>query len=351
MTFKIDWEHSYSDRDLSKDEINTLLQKAYHSGKIDHYTLLRGGCSNTNIKVQFTHEAKPILLRIYLRDPQAAYREQKITQILASRVPVPQITAIDQWNGYTFAIMEYIPGISLRDLLLSTLGKTFLKNSHSRFSNEHPKMIPSINQGDIERILFDAGILLAKIASVSFHETGFFDENLSITEQLNRNTWTAFARNILTLDRIKSTLTENTRQSIHDLLDKHKAALPDRDEKNLVHADFDPANIIVQQSHRGWQVSGILDWEFSFSGPTLHDVATMLRYAHHMPPFYEASILAGLNQGGYILPQDWRLKTDLLNLISLLDCLKQSTLQQKPHQIRDICDLIEFILLKFTRAE
>ncbi len=44
---------------------------------------------------------------------------------------------------------------------------------------------------------------------------------------------------------------------------------PNKNEKHLVHADFDPANILIAKEGSDWNVSGVLDWEFSFSGSIL----------------------------------------------------------------------------------
>jgi len=36
------------------------------------------------------------------------------------------------------------------------------------------------------------------------------------------------------------------------------------------------ASLCGQQTNKRWKISGILDWEFTFSGSTLCDVANML---------------------------------------------------------------------------
>jgi aminoglycoside/choline kinase family phosphotransferase len=52
--------------------------------------------------------------------------------------------------------------------------------------------------------------------------------------------------------------------------------------RQLVHADFNPKNILV----RGASVAAVLDWEFAFSGTPLFDVGNMLRFAERYPPGY-----------------------------------------------------------------
>ena len=120
--------------------------------------------------------------------------------------------------------------------------------------------------------------------------------------------------------------------------------LQDNTSSHLVHGDFDPANILVNQIKGVWEISGILDWEFSFSGSVLWDVANMLRYAHKMPPEFQTSFLKGLKSRDLILPENWLINVYLLNLISLIDCLKRSNPEIHPARCADIYDLINFIL-------
>lgn len=74
------------------------------------------------------------------------------------------------------------------------------------------------------------------------------------------------------------------------------------------------------------------------------DIASMLRYAHHMPPEYEIAFLHGLQKGGVQLPENWRISVFLLNLLSLLDCLKMCPPDKRPNQCADICELISYIV-------
>jgi len=119
----------------------------------------------------------------------------------------------------------------------------------------------------------------------------------------------------------------------------------------LVHADFDPANLLVAKIENSWQITGILDWEFSFAGSILCDVANMLRYAHHMPAIYEEEFLHGLNDSGIKLPKHWRVSIDLLNLLSLLDCLTKVDPKQRLNQCADIRTLIGHLIERLKRVE
>lgn len=120
--------------------------------------------------------------------------------------------------------------------------------------------------------------------------------------------------------------------------------LPSANEKNLVHGDFDPANILVDKINGAWKITGVLDWEFAFSGSVMCDVANMLRYAHQMPLEFKDEFIRGLKSGGINLPENWRITCDLLNFISLLDCLARSNPKNSVNRCADICELIKEII-------
>jgi hypothetical protein len=66
-----------------------MVQLVYPHKKLIFHELIAGGCANLNIKIQLEHDQNPLLLRVYLRDKNAAYREQKLGALLKQRVPIP----------------------------------------------------------------------------------------------------------------------------------------------------------------------------------------------------------------------------------------------------------------------
>jgi thiamine kinase-like enzyme len=191
-------------------------------------------------------------------------------------------------------------------------------------------------------IMYEVGQILAKIQAYQFTKTGFFDDDLNIPDSLTQHDYLVYSQASLADPIVMAKLSSNMIAKINFYLEKYQASFPTDDQKNLVHADFDPANILVDQYHGKWVITGILDWEFAFSGSTLCDVANMLRYAHQIPSIYETSFLQGLKEGGVILPDSWQTSIHLLNLLSLLDCLVHSA-NDRPNQSKDIIELIEHI--------
>lgn len=286
--------------------------------------MISGGCANLNIKITLQGEPQPYILRVYLRDKDAAYREQNLGELLKDRVPLPQVYFVGDLRDHRFAITAFIPGITLRDLLLGD------------------------EVYDMEQLMEEAGKILAKIQTVKFPCSGFFGKDLSIQDPITNTGYVDYAKECLKHPTVIDTLGQDVILKISTVLERYASLFPDETQTYLLHGDYDPANLLVDRANGRWKISCVLDWEFAFSGSPLQDVANMLRYAHHMPKIYETSFITGLQNGGVNLPEDWRLRIDLLNLIALLDppdCLDRI---QRPNRCADICELIEHILSRIV---
>jgi GrpB-like predicted nucleotidyltransferase (UPF0157 family)/aminoglycoside phosphotransferase (APT) family kinase protein len=328
MIFKVDWEKTSTRINLSEDLILKMLGSYFTGDKeIKSVSIIPSGCANINVLAELKISDTPYILRVYLRDKESVHIEQKISSLLHKRLPVPEFYHVGKYDGYTFAIIEYLPGQTLRDLLLK---------------DKNP---------DVNDIMFKVGKNLGEIANIKFPRSGFFSKNLEIEKGITPESFVSFCFECLENNTVKATLPQQQRDQIKNIFRIYKNLLPDETERNLVHADFDPANILVAEVNGQIEVSGILDWEFSFAGSTLYDVANMLRYAHQMPNEYQDSFLKGLRGSGYELPSSWQITVNLLNIVSMLDCLVRSDSESRPNQIKDIQELIANILDVFIKIE
>ena len=116
MTFKNNWEKTNQQFQIPPETIQAMVAIALPEEKLVSYEVISGGCVNLNIKIQLLHEPQPLILRVYVRDKEAAYREQKLAELLKHTVPIPQVYFVGECEGYRFALTKYMPGISLRDL-------------------------------------------------------------------------------------------------------------------------------------------------------------------------------------------------------------------------------------------
>ncbi len=325
MTFKTRWEKAKNQYSVPPEIVEKMVDLAYPTSQLISYSILEGGCANLNIKIHLDDQEEPLLLRIYLRDKRAAFREQKLSALLKGTLPIPQTYYIGQLNTFQFAITEFMSGIPLRDLLLG--------------NTPH----------NVSQIMEKVGIILSKIAAYKFPKSGFFDENLAVNEKAEVPNYSQFLQECLQNKIVQATLPATVLSQITSYIHTYHHLLPNQSESHLVHGDFDPANILVDFMEGEWKISAVLDWEFSFAGSILWDIATMMRYAHQMPPAFQDSFLARLKNSGIILLSKWRLSVHLLNLISLLDCLTRTEIPTHPCQIADIQELINYILQDLAR--
>ncbi|KTD45805.1 Phosphotransferase enzyme family protein [Legionella rubrilucens] len=317
MIFKANWEAAGQSAVLSNAVIDAMVSEALPDRKSCCWERLSGGCANNSILIREASE--PVyVLRIYLRDPEAAFREQQLASRLAPQLPVPQSRFVGIQSGYRFALIDYCRGISLREVLLGN-------------DKQH---------GD--SLLYQAGVLLGQIQTHQFKSAGFFDRELRIVKPENP-TIAAFVDRQLTHPTALALLSTVQRQRISAYFNHFAAFLPDEHPAHLVHGDYDPANLLVDKRDGAWHITAVLDWEFAFAGSPLWDVANMLRYAHAMPASWASSFLDGLQATGR-LPNQWQVTVHLLNLASLLDCLCRTDPIIQPHRLQDILTLVDTLL-------
>ncbi len=167
MTFKIHWEKTDQHFQVSAQMIQAMVSLALPEKELASHEIMSGGCANLNVELNLTDETQSLILRIYVRDKAAAYREQKLAALIKSSVPLPEVYFVGDFESHHFAITEYMPGLSLRDLLLN-------------HPNDH-----------IESIMLQAGQILASIQKYQFPISGFFDGDLKVSEPLSKQSYIA----------------------------------------------------------------------------------------------------------------------------------------------------------------
>ncbi|MBM3469154.1 MAG: aminoglycoside phosphotransferase family protein [Alphaproteobacteria bacterium] len=316
--FKKNWETIAQNIQVNPHTIQSMVEQARPNEKILAYEVISQGCANLNIKLTLSNEPSTVLLRIYIRDEKAAYREQKLAQLIHLKIPVPEVYFVGNSHGHTYALVEFKSGILLRDLLLHHPASTW------------------------KDVMEDTGYMVSVFHSYHFPHAGFFDEDLAVINQNYGDDFLKYVEKCLQNTRAQNELGKTVIQKIHKTFQSHSLHLPS--SFSLVHGDYDPANIMVDKKDGIWSLNAILDWEFAHAGDWLLDVANMVRYAHKMPSVFEESFIKGLQKGGMILPEDWRIIIYLFNLGTLLDCLTSPHPKARPHQAADIRELITHIL-------
>ena len=83
----------------------------------------------------------------------------------------------------------------------------------------------------------------------------------------------------------------------------------------LVHADFNPKNLLVDPATGG--VTGVLDWEFAYAGAPLGDLGNLLRF--ETDPVFAAAAAGTYTERAPDVPPDWLEVARALDLYALLD--------------------------------
>ncbi|UCH98568.1 MAG: aminoglycoside phosphotransferase family protein [Candidatus Aminicenantes bacterium] len=236
--------------------------------------LLAGGKSNTNYKIKLD-DGNTYVLRLYSRTQPGI--ECYVMGLVEGLVPTPT----ELYRGDRFSVFSFLPGRPLEEV--------------PEFSKKAAKA-------------------LARIASVSFASPGKLNADGTITP------WPfaglkGFISRMIADERVCHWIGNERITRIKTVLEKEAVPIAELDaQSQLVHGDFNPGNILI---HDG-EVSGVLDWEFSFAGTPYIDIGNLLR---NLDEHYHADIYTGLAAGGMNLPQDWKKRAQMADLSSHLEFL------------------------------
>lgn len=277
--------------------------------------LLDGGLVNQNYRVRLRDPDEDVVLRVYVRDPQAAAKEAAILTRIAGSVPAPRVLHRGTAGTHPCTILTWITGTALTALFQEA------------------------DTEAIERAGREAGAAAARLHATPMPCLGFLDETLEVSEPMG-SIRSAFESMIPSIERghVGKRLGADLQSRLLAFLPNGLDALgPLEGHYAIVHGDFKPTNVLV---HADGALAGLLDWEFAWAGPPLIDLGQMLRWP--TPPGFEDALASGYRSAGGTLMPDWRVQArllDLLNLISFLD-----TPRERPTLERDVRRMIRATL-------
>ena len=279
-----------------------LSRDALPGLEIQHAEALAGGYSNANILLA-SDAGDHYVLRRYLNHNTCAV-EAALAGRLAGIVPVADVIAADADGsaaGQPVMVSRFVPGN-----LVSTI-------------------LPDLGPDEAGALGRSVGAVLAAIGTVTFPRPGFFDgsdldpgpEGMEPTDGLP-----GFVDRCLRTGNAHHALVP----AEQDALRRYAAAVAPalrtvRGARQLVHADFNPKNLLAARHDGNWIVTAVLDWEFAFSGPPLFDIGNMLRFPAELPPAFAEGFTAGYVEAGGHLPENWREISRAADLFSLADFL------------------------------
>jgi aminoglycoside phosphotransferase (APT) family kinase protein len=225
----------------------------------------------------------------------------------AERVPVPQVLTVLPAAGpgaRPMMALEYVSGTPLSEVLDR----------------------PGPHGSSLGGLGVEVGRVVATIAGVTFDRPGFFtDADLTVDAQLP---WSRQLPDVVAawLPKVPpDRLDPVTAAAWLELCVAHAPALTRIDHQaRLVHADVNPKNILVDRQDSGWQVTAMLDWEFSFSGSPYADAANMMRFGTDYPPAFLSGFRDGFaahQPADLPLPADWAYLGHVFDMFALTDLL------------------------------
>jgi len=298
---------------MTPEQIRRLLAKVFPKRSVKNLQVLSGGLINTNIRVDFEANYKPVVIRVFRNGAQVCRKELAIHDLLSPTIRVPRVLhaapeGIE--DSPAFTINEYVIGSTFQEL-------------------KRTKDLKAIQQAS-----YSVGATLASIGGFEFEKPGRLEveehtATLAVGQKFieGRDQIARLMDTFLASANCERRAGPKLIQRLHDYLWSWSSQIPDLEEAPcLVHNDFGNRNILVRQENGKWVVAAILDWELAFSGSPLLDVGHFLRYERSSAPVREVHFSRGFVEHGGQLPDNWKEIARVVDLSGLVECLTHDEL-------------------------
>ncbi len=277
---------------LTPEEARALLAMAVSGRAISAMAPLATGLVNTNYRIELDGAPPPVVLRIYTRDPAACAREARLLQLVADAVPTPAVLYADPDAAHfrlPWMLVSWVEGAPL------------------------PEALATLPPDEALSLAAALGEAAAAIGAFAFDAPGFFAHDLTIAESLGAPAQMTHGllRHLLFEGRAGERLGAELTERLWQVVESHSAELDALAGRvSLVHGDFRDSNLLVAREGGVWRVTGVLDWEFAFAGPSLFDLGQLLRReATMLPPGFAADVVTAYRAHGGFAPPGWRLRS------------------------------------------
>ena len=319
--------------ELTPEEMCALLAMAAPGRVISSIEPLTTGLVNTNYRIELDGPPTSVVLRLYTRDTAACAREERLLRLVADAVPAPTVLYADiaaEHFRLPWMLMSWVEGVPLPEALVSLP------------LDEAPSLAAAL------------GATASAIGAFAFPASGFLGPDLTIAEPLDAPT--EMTRNQLwhllfegrAGERLGADLTMRLWSQVEACAGELDALAG---RVALVHADFRDSNLFVARDQSGLlRVTGVLDWEFTFAGPSLFDLGQLLRRETTLlPPGFAADVIAAYRACGGFAPPGWRRMTLLMDLMNL--CGFANMPDSRGAMLADVTSLIEATVARLDAGE
>ncbi len=255
---------------------------------------LSGGYSGETFLV--TGAGDQAVLRLYARHPERAAVDQALLQRLRGLLPVPRVleaVTVPAGSGRPpFLLLEALPGDRL-DLVLPAADEALRR----RLGEAVAGVLTLLATERMPRpgLFVDASLDPAPFPPDAGDQRDFLEARLGTP-------WF-------------TGLTAAERDGLRAVARRASAVTATPARIALVHADFNPKNLLVDPATGG--VTGVLDWEFAYAGAPLGDLGNLLRF--ETDPVFAAAAAATYTDRAPDVPPDWLEVARALDLYALLD--------------------------------
>lgn len=301
-------------------DLQRMLERALGECTILDVQPLTDGLRNANFRISLDPAPECVVLRVYEHDASLCQKEVDLLRMVSTTVPVPQVIHAEPQGLEDlppFLVMEYVEGISFRDLKRSG------------------------DQNAIGQAAFAIGETLAAIGGVSFARAGWIAPGPTVAVPLleGADPTPRFVDLCLASPKLQRRMSVDLRDRVSALVWSREREFAELDSQScLVHGDFGKRNLLVRFDSRQWKVAAVLDWEYAVSGSPLIDIGHFLRYQRDSHPCAEPHFSQGYLRAGGVLPHGWRHLARVIDLIALCESLTHDDL---PETV--VMELIELI--------
>ena len=308
------WRRTSALITLDLGELTELLRPVFAQGRAVRSKHLEYGLVNTNIKVEVSDRATPVILRIYQRSSAVAAKEAALLRALCDRLPVPRLhysSADNPVTGHPYAILDWVDGERL-DVLVGA-------------------------GADIGAIGGAIGDVLARIHGVTFERYGFLGPDLKVSHpiDLDRAGLVAYAQRALAEAPGSARLGEAVVAKLARFARERGDVLAHWPGPCLVHGDFNGSNVLLRRaipepSATGcdsgpplWEVAAVLDWEFALSATPPFDFAQLLRPPLAAQPALAEEAARRYRDAGGTIPENWQEIARVTDLFAWIDIVSR----------------------------
>jgi len=179
-----------------------------------------------------------------------------------------------------------------------------------------------LDEADVKSLAFKAGAVWAAVHAVHFDRFGFFDAALNVQGPIDLGSMgmCRYFHDMLSQGLSRERLGKDCARALLAFAGRESAILDTwQGAPCLVHGDCGGTNILVTRRGTDWTITGIIDWEFAFSGTPFFDLGNLLRAPLGDLPGFADGLAEGYRAAGGVLPDHWRRLAAMTDLLAWVE--------------------------------